>query len=225
MKVPAKNILSLTANLPDKSTGQVQVTGNVSALLKNLTGVSRGLHEATLGEMHPVIANFSDRIVTLRRNSIIAYVEKLNDVHVVQINECEISNGRTDEKSYVTEIKVAKQIANMKFNENLTTKQRNEIVHVLLKRRNMFPSKNRPLGDCTKVTHEIDTGDNHPVKRIPWQTSYAQRMQINEQVKNMLGKGTIRESASPWSFPVVLVKTKMSPKNQDFAWTFGNLTN
>lgn len=94
---------------------------------------------------------------------------------------------------------------------------------MLLEFKSLYPSKNFSLGDCTEVTHQVDTGDHHPVKRVLQRTSYAQKMQINEPVQDMLQKGVIRKSTSPWSFLVVLVKSKDKTEKPRFCVDFREL--
>ena len=47
-----------------------------------------------------------------------------------------------------------------------------------------------------------------PIKQRPYQTSPQRKQEIDRQVDDMLQKGMVRESVSPWSSPVVHVKKK-----------------
>ena len=64
------------------------------------------------------------------------------------------------------------------------------------------------LGKTSLVQHVIDTGDALPIKQRPYRTSPKCKQEIDRQMEDMLQKGIIREFASPWSSPVVLVKKK-----------------
>ena len=70
--------------------------------------------------------------------------------------------------------------------------------------------KKKKLGKTSLVQHVIDTGDALPIKQRPYRTSPKCKQEIDRQVEDMLQKGIIRESVSPWSSPVVLVKKKDS---------------
>ena len=74
--------------------------------------------------------------------------------------------------------------------------------------RDVFAFANDQLGKTSLVQHVIDTGDAMPIKQRPYRTTPQCRQEIDHQVKDMLQKGVIRESISPWSSPVVLVKKK-----------------
>ena len=67
---------------------------------------------------------------------------------------------------------------------------------------------NDPLGRTSKAEHYIDTGDNRPSKQRPYRIPVHLRSVVDEQVKDMLARGLIRPSNSPWSSPIVLAPKK-----------------
>jgi hypothetical protein len=56
------------------------------------------------------------------------------------------------------------------------------------------------------VKHKIDTGDARPIKRNPYRTPHSLKPAVEEHIKEMLQKGVIEPSISPWSSSIVLVK-------------------
>ena len=64
------------------------------------------------------------------------------------------------------------------------------------------------LARTSLVQHVIDTGHATPIKQRPYRVSPDVKKEIDRQVDEMLEKGIIQESVSPWSSPVVLVKKK-----------------
>ena len=67
---------------------------------------------------------------------------------------------------------------------------------------------NDPLGRTSKAEHYIDTGDNRPSKQRPYRIPVHLSSVVDEQVKDMLARGLIRPSNSPWSSPIVLAPKK-----------------
>ena len=69
----------------------------------------------------------------------------------------------------------------------------------------VFSESKRDLG-CSGIKHEIITNNHPPIalkqRRIP----LALEAEVDRQVKQMLDDGIIRESTSPWSFPLVVVR-------------------
>ena len=58
------------------------------------------------------------------------------------------------------------------------------------------------------VEHQIELEDTRPIRRPQYRVPFALRGEMKAQVENMLAKGVIRESSSPWSAPAILVPKK-----------------
>ncbi|CAB4034456.1 Retrovirus-related Pol poly, partial [Paramuricea clavata] len=63
---------------------------------------------------------------------------------------------------------------------------------------------NDPLGRTTLAEYSIDTGDSRPVKQRPYRVPVHLNTVVNKQVNDMIERGAIRSSNSPWSSPIVL---------------------
>ena len=72
----------------------------------------------------------------------------------------------------------------------------------------VFAFSDDHLGRTSLVQHTIDTGDAVPIKQRPYRTTPENKQEIDRQVNDMLERGIIPESVSPWSSPVVIVKKK-----------------
>ena len=83
-----------------------------------------------------------------------------------------------------------------------------ELRQMLEKHRNVFALQASELGRTHVLEHRIDTGKSRPIfqppRRLPWMA----RETARELVDEMLAKGVIEDSVSPWSAPIVLVKKK-----------------
>ncbi|XP_064462244.1 uncharacterized protein LOC135372679 [Ornithodoros turicata] len=62
-----------------------------------------------------------------------------------------------------------------------------------------------PLGVARHTTHRIGTGDAAPLRQRPYRVSASERPVIEKQVDQMLSKGIVQPSSSPWASPVLLV--------------------
>lgn len=78
---------------------------------------------------------------------------------------------------------------------------------MLMEHRDVF-SKSGELGRTNVVYHSIDTGDARPKRQPARRLPNHQRAEAHKQVNDMLGKGVISPSSSPWASPVILVKKK-----------------
>lgn len=99
----------------------------------------------------------------------------------------------------------------------LSTTERQALVQVLSRHIAAFDFEHgdAPLQlPSSRTRHRIDTGSAHPIRQKPYRVSSSERKVIAEQVKDMMNKGVVQESSSPWAAPVILVRKK------DGSWRF-----
>jgi hypothetical protein len=58
------------------------------------------------------------------------------------------------------------------------------------------------------IQHQILVGGAKPIRKPPYRTPFALRQEMQYQVEDMLRKGVIRPSTSPWSAPALLESEK-----------------
>ena len=95
----------------------------------------------------------------------------------------------------------------MKIGSKLTDEERRQVIELLQRYRHAFSIDSEP-GLATDVEHEIDTGDARPVHMPPYRVSPGEREIIQKQVEDMLDRGIISPSDSPWASPVVMVRKR-----------------
>ena len=66
-------------------------------------------------------------------------------------------------------------------------------------------TKYDPLGITSAIMHDINTGNEHPIRQQPYRQSPEQKRILENEIKELLSKKIIRPSESPWSSPVVMV--------------------
>ena len=91
---------------------------------------------------------------------------------------------------------------------HLEDTQSTKVAELLIKIKRVFAVNSEDLGRTDLVEHEIDTGTARPIKQRPRRTPIAFKGEEEKEIQSMLKKGAIRESNSPWSSPVVLVRKK-----------------
>ena len=98
-------------------------------------------------------------------------------------------------------------------NTDLTTEQSVELQKLIWEIRGIFASADGSLGRTSVTKHSIQTSGppvREPLRRIP----YFLKDTVSAEIKKMLNQGVIRESNSPWSSAVVMVRKK------DNTWRF-----
>ena len=92
---------------------------------------------------------------------------------------------------------------------HLSKEERAVMEPVLTKYRHVFHEESsHDFPGTDLVEHRIVTGDTKPIRKTPYRVPFALRKEMEDQVQEMLRKGVIEESSSPWNFPAILVPKK-----------------
>ena len=74
--------------------------------------------------------------------------------------------------------------------------------------KHLFAESDNDLGRTDLVEMTIETGSQHPIRQKPYRSALSQKETIEKHISTMLDADIIRESASPWASPVVIVPKK-----------------
>ena len=103
-----------------------------------------------------------------------------------------------------------KDISIQEFNSMIHTHKDNfnPVSQLLQKYRKCFAFSDAELEGTDLLEAHIDTRDNDPVSLRPYRTPLAQQQVVSESLDKLLEAGIIRQSISPWCFPMVVVEKK-----------------
>jgi hypothetical protein len=71
-----------------------------------------------------------------------------------------------------------------------------------------FKEGSLATGCTSQVKHTIETGDGQPIKINPYRIPHCMKPVVEEHIDDMLKKGIIEPSMSPWSSSIFLVPKK-----------------
>ncbi len=83
---------------------------------------------------------------------------------------------------------------------------------ILIKHKGIFSTNTTDIGQIKGVKHFVRTKDHPPIYLRAYRRSELERNEIRKQVGDLLNKGLIRQSTSPWAFPVTLAPKKDGTK-------------
>lgn len=182
----------------------VTITGQGAFLIEPLPetsltrpSVARTLTEVSANVGYARVANPSSSPITITRGTAVG---RTTSLFAVQLATTPPQNA----DGSISEVDVA---------ANLGCAERNRVHSLLNEYAHLFSEKGC-LGRTHLVEHEIDTENARPVRQNPYRNSTYERQVVREQVSDMLQRDVIRESTSPWSSPVVLVRKR------DGSWRF-----
>ena len=91
---------------------------------------------------------------------------------------------------------------------NLTETEYSKAEQLLTTYADIFSTSPDDIGRTNLAHHHITTTTQDPIHRRAYRTSPTMKAEIQEQVDDLLRRGIIEESFSPWSSPIVMVKKK-----------------
>lgn len=161
--------------------------------------VARGLTTLRNGKGWMKIANLTGGGVVLEAGT------PVGDLETILEGEARKAKIRTVREDQVVEGRHYGTIASKA--EHLAPSERAALIELLRKYETLFDEPGVE-GCKLPVEHRIETGDAKPIAKRPYPVPERQRPIIAEQIQEMLTKGVIRPSDSPWSAPVVIVPKK-----------------
>ncbi len=131
----------------------------------------------------------------------------LLDIVGAAVIEYEEDEGVIDEEELLTlgQVDSKEDVTNVEIGEELTHRQEEEIRHVLEEFQEVFTDI---PGETRLIEHKIEMTEEGPVKAKQYPVPYNMRESLKKDVEQMKNMGVIRESESPYSAPVVIVRKK-----------------
>jgi len=96
--------------------------------------------------------------------------------------------------------------------EHLNEDELKHVTELLNKHADLFQLPDEKLGFTNSIEHKIITTDDRPINVKQYRFPPAHKQEINRQVDDMLGKGVIETSTSPYNSPLWVVPKKADSK-------------
>lgn len=165
------------------------------------------------------VLNPTDYPCTLYKDTVAAICEPVDLVEAPHIWENNVAlcqkhekgDGLTDAVDNDGEtLSVPKHLADLfqRSSHLLNPDERSQLARVLTDFAGVFATSSDDLGHTSLVTHQINTGSSQPIRQPTRRLPLHKRAEADTLLKDMLKKGVIEPSSSPWTSPIVLVKKK-----------------
>ena len=143
-----------------------------------------------------LLVNSTNKTYKIKKGSVIGTVSAVDNSTLSTVQEVTKKNNKNlPDKPDFSNIEVPEQY-------------KEEMISVLEANKDVFAAHDTDFGRTNAVKMRIDTKDHAPIKQRPYRTPLTQQKVVDEAVDEMLEKGVIEKSSSPWASPIVLVKKK-----------------
>jgi hypothetical protein len=156
------------------------------------------------------VANLSDKPQVLHKGAAMGFYSPLKNEIISEFDK----DVKVELPKYVPpHLRKLQESLNMPVNigdSDATEEQKGRLLNLLNKYRDVFANSEEELGDSVTplMQMEINTGDALPIKQNARRIPPPYRKEVDAYLDDLLKRGKIRESHSPWASPLVIVLKK-----------------
>ena len=156
------------------------------------------------------LLNVTTEVERVHQGTVIAELTPVIEVRTVERHEVDLGDRIESEDGATSSKSLPAYMEDLwsRCATNLDEDQKKRVKHLLLEHIEIFAKSKEDTGLTDLVEHRIETGDATPIKQRPRRLPIQQRQEEKQQIEEMLKRGIITESQSPWASPVVLVRKK-----------------
>ena len=201
-EVPPRSILQVAGSIENPVEGTWVVE---EATEKKLPfAVARVLVEPTSTDVPLCILNHTDEPMTVYSGMRLATLQgvEFRSLRVDAVSSAEPTGSVGTEKQEMLWNIVEQSGA------HLSPGEKDHFFQLLLEYGDVLAFSTSDLGRTSKLRHHINTGQAPPIRQPVRRVPPHRRGEVRELLDQMLDKGVIEPSASPWASPIVLVQKK-----------------
>lgn len=204
------NVLKVRTDTP--YTGLVFIPGNLCMKTGCEYALLQGVYEFKDGEGSCLFITWSRTPIKLEKSKMVSRAVKLpmNFSINMQTTHLEVNTVTTYNNSKGQPNPVKAPITNDMINvgPKVSDEQKETLLQLLNKYRDCFALNMQELGLTNVSEMTIRLSDNTPVNYRPYRLPFSERAKVREMIGELMANDIVRESNSPYSSPIVLVRKK-----------------
>jgi hypothetical protein len=200
VEIPPRSVLETPAYCDTAASG-VWLVEEATGKHKEVA-VARAIVQPRRSTFPVAILNVLDEPITIYAGSVVATMSPIELSMEAAPVVCQETQEVSDKKQQLLWQLVQESGA------ELTPGEEQVFHELLLKHVDVLASSTADLGRTNKVRHKIDIGNSPPIRQPVRRLSPHRRDEVKQLLSQMLERGVIEPSSSPWGSPVVLVRKK-----------------
>jgi transposase InsO family protein len=149
------------------------------------------------------VANVSNKDIVVQKGTTLGLISPLEAISETQ----ELTGNKIGNEELV-ELPEHLQPLIDNVSGELTDSEKKKLACLILEYTSIFIGPDKEMGHTDLTKHRIDTDNAKPIKLPPHRMSMKEKVIVDELVNDMLEKGVVEPSTSPWAAPVVLAWKK-----------------
>ena len=153
------------------------------------------------------VINLREEPCTIYKGTTVGQVESINyyGTNRENIRLMEPQQQNSSNSSFEHLKNIEKRILE---NKNMTKDQQSKLCNLIRSFSDIFSINNLDIGCCKVVQHEINTETEQPIHQQIRRVPLGLEDKVDNLVTDLLSKGIIKPSESPWNAPIVVVTKK-----------------
>ena len=204
--IPPSTVLAVSVTGPHPSAAGQFIVEPLPVLIKGAVFAVPVRVEACAGRLTTLLVNAGDTATVLRRNTVVGLLSKEDPC----LNLAATSYGIDVTLSDTADIggcpAPPSQAMEAMIAGCVTGSHRVDLRHLLAEHNDLFAWSEMDLGYTDKVHHRIPVTTDVPVSQPYRRLPPKQFEEVRQHLKSLMERGVIRESTSPYSSPIVLVR-------------------
>ena len=201
VEIPPYSEMEVLARVDESCEGEWLL--EESSKTRAPVAVARSLVRVTNSNVPVLILNPRAEPVTLYAGTGIAVLERVESPEgsVNVVDNTIVTEPEEEVKRVLWELAE-------KAGPGLTSRERETFLHLLVSYADIFAKSTTDLGRTDVIKHSIHTGNAAPVRQAVRRISPHRRQEVRTLLSEMMERGVVEPSTSPWASPVVLVQKK-----------------
>lgn len=156
------------------------------------------------------VANFTDEPLLLPRRAVLGVVHQATEVQDVSVQhlDADVAEENPQQTHRVKDPPSLPDLSQLHLSDSLKPAERAQIESLVTKYADCFAWTDTDLGFTDRVKHRIYLTDDHPIKQPYRRVPPSVLTEVKSHIEDLLEKGIIQPSSSPYSSPIVLVRKK-----------------